>query len=153
LRPARHDRFNTHAQNIALFRAVNGDRSILRIDERELQLLCGPVVDGRNRAVESVERLGSDDVAWSNRKDRSRVGSIDVLIGALFGLRQMMRLADAAGRNPEPYRRRKPTLTFVLRLPLERSDLIEKTGRLSNVRALGFFTYKAETAWRAKFHW
>jgi hypothetical protein len=63
----RLDCFNAH---VALFGTVDGDRPVLRVDERKLQFLRRPVVDRFNRAAESVERLGSDDVAGCYREDR-----------------------------------------------------------------------------------
>jgi hypothetical protein len=100
LRPARRDLFDAHAQNIALFGAFDRDRAVLRVDERELELLRRLVVDGLYRAPESVERLGDDDIARRDREHGRGVRPVHILIGALLLLCQVVRLAGAAARDP-----------------------------------------------------
>jgi hypothetical protein len=58
------------------------------------------VVDGLDRPAEGVERLGYDNIARRDGEHRRGVGPVNILIGALLGLRQAMSLAGAAGSNP-----------------------------------------------------
>jgi len=96
LRPARDDAFNPHAKYVALLGAFDEDRSVLRIDEGESKLLRWPVVDGLDRPSEGVEGLGYNGVAGRNRQDRRRVGAVDVLVGTLLRLGQVVSRASLA---------------------------------------------------------
>ena len=99
LRPARLDRLDVHRQHVALLRALDRDRPVLRVDERHVEHLRRQVLLGLDRALERVVRLGLDQVAGPDAQHRLGVGAVDVVVLALHGLGQAVQFA---GPRPWP---------------------------------------------------
>ena len=76
LRSTRNDRLDMDREAIPLFRAVDEDRAVLRVEEREIELLARLVGRELDCALERVMRLARDNGAGidgqrpASRRDR-----------------------------------------------------------------------------------
>ena len=75
---------------VALLGALDRDRSALRIEVGEVQFSGGAVAFAGEHAAEGVFRLHDHHPAWVDRQGRLRIGTVDVVEGALLLDRQTM---------------------------------------------------------------
>ena len=72
LRPARHDRVDVDREHVALLRALDRDRPVLRVDEGHVEHRRRQVGLGLDRPLEGVDGLGHDPVAGPDAAARAR---------------------------------------------------------------------------------
>ena len=102
LRSPRYHLLDVNRDGVALHRAIDHDRTILRIDKRHAQLLRGHVLLGLKRALEGIAGLDDHPISRLDMQHRLRVRSHGVVELPLLGLgefvgRARRTLGDARG--------------------------------------------------------
>jgi hypothetical protein len=99
---ARQHLLDMDGQRIARRGALDDDRPVLRVGERQADLLAGLVGLGLDAAAEGVARVDDDTVAGIDGQHGLRIGpDREMELGLLF-LGERMRLARLAGGDPAP---------------------------------------------------
>ncbi len=88
--------------DVAFFRALDGDRAALRVEEGEVQQGRRAVVLRPQLAVESIDGFDGDNVSGRDPQDRFGIRTIDIVEVALVGERELMCRTRPALRHPAP---------------------------------------------------